>query len=68
MGDFSLKMTGDWNRAGLKLSTLSVKLHHSFEAQLMEDGQFVLKKMRDHIDKQDLGWTPLSERTVKKVR
>ena len=60
----SLQMTGDWNRAGVYMKNLAVKLKPSFEAQLYEDGQFVLEKMRDHIDSQDLNWTPLAERTV----
>ena len=60
----SLTLRGDWNRAGLYLQNLAVKLKPAFEAQLMEDGEFVLQKMRDHIDKQDLNWTPLAERTV----
>lgn len=60
----SLKMTGDWNRAGLHLQNLAIKLKPAFEAQLWEDGHFVLGKMRDHIDHQDLTWTPLSERTI----
>ena len=60
----SLQMTGDWNRAGIRLKNLAVKLKPTFEAQLYEDGEFVLEKMRDHIDSQDLNWTPLAERTV----
>lgn len=59
-----LEMTGDWNKAGLYLRNLAVKLKPAFEAQLYEDGEFVLEKMRGHIDRQDLSWTPLSERTV----
>ena len=61
---FTLTMTGDWNKAGLFLQNLAVKLKPAFEAQLWEDGQFVLEKMRGHIDSQDLSWTPLSQRTV----
>ena len=64
MSDMSFKLTGDWNRAGLFMKNLAVKLRPAFEAQLWEDGQFVLQKMRDHIDNQDLNWTPLAERTV----
>lgn len=61
---FSLQMTGDWNRAGVYLRNLAVKLKPAFEAQLYEDGEFVLDIMRDHIDSQDLNWTPLADRTV----
>ena len=59
-----LEMTGDWNKAGLYMRNLAVKLKPAFEAQLWEDGQMVLEKMRGHIDSQDLSWTPLAERTV----
>lgn len=62
--NLSLKMTGDWNKAGLYMQNLSVKLKPAFEAQLWSDGQFVLKKMREHIDNQDLNWIPLSEHTI----
>lgn len=64
MGDMSFKLTGDWNKAGVYLRNLAVKLKPAFEAQLLEDGNFVLEKMKDHIDNQDLSWTPLAERTV----
>lgn len=64
MGDMTLKMTGDWNRAGLHLSNLAVKLKPAFQAQFDEDGKFVLEKMQSHIDKQDLSWTPLAESTI----
>lgn len=64
MSDLTLEMTGDWNRAGLYLRNLAVKLKPAFEAQLWEDGQFVLKTLQGHIDSQDLSWTPLAERTV----
>lgn len=61
---FTLEMTGDWNRAGLYLRNLAVKLRPAFEGKLYEDGQLVLEKMRGHIDNQDLNWTPLSKRTI----
>ena len=34
MSDMSLKLTGDWNRAGVYLRSLAVKLKPAFEAQL----------------------------------
>ena len=64
VSSMKLEMTGDWNRAGLYMRNLAVKLKPAFEAQLWEDGQMVLEKMRGHIDSQDLSWTPLSERTI----
>lgn len=60
----TLQMRGDWNRAGLWLKNIAVRLKPAFEAQLMEDGEFVLKTMQDHIDNQDLSWTPLSSHTI----
>ena len=60
----TLQLTGDWNRAGIYMRNLAVKLKPAFEAQLYEDGEFVLEKMRGHIDSQDLNWTPLADRTV----
>lgn len=64
MSDLTLKMTGDWNRAGLYLQNLAVKLKPAFGGQLYSDGELVLDTMRSHIDNQDLSWTPLSDRTV----
>lgn len=63
-GALALQMTGDWNRAGIHMQNLVVKLKPAFEAQFMEDGNFVLNAIKDHIDRQDLSWTPLSQRTV----
>lgn len=63
-GNLGLKLTGDWNRAGLYMQNLAVKLKPSFEAQIWSDGHFVLEKMQGHIDSQDLGWTPLSPHTI----
>ena len=60
----SLKMTGDWKKAGIVLKHLSVKLYPAFELQLQKDGQFILETMKGHIDSQDLNWTPLAERTI----
>lgn len=64
MGDFKLQLRGDWNKAGIYLKTLAVKIRPAFEAKLMEDGNFVLEKMQGHIDNQDLDWIPLAKRTV----
>lgn len=64
MSDMLLQLTGDWNKAGVHMKSLAVRLKPAFEAQLWEDGQLVLEKMRGHIDNQDLNWTPLAERTI----
>lgn len=55
---------GDWTRAGAVLQGLSVNLFPAFKAQIQEDGQLLLKTVLGHIDNQDLGWTPLAERTI----
>lgn len=64
MGDLHLDMVGDWNKVGLHLKNLGVKLRPAFEAKFYDDGEFVLEKMRGHIDSQDLSWTPLSPKTI----
>lgn len=55
---------GEWTKAGIILQGMSVRLLPAFQAQLREDGEFILNTLRGHIDAQDLPWTPLSERTV----
>lgn len=55
---------GDWTRAGAILQGLSVSLLPAFKAQLQEDGKLILKTVLNHIDRQDLSWTPLAQRTV----
>lgn len=55
---------GDWTRAGVVLQGLSVNLVPAFKAQIEEDGNLILKTLIDHIDAQDLPWTPLAERTI----
>lgn len=59
-----LSKFGDWTKAGIVLQKLSVNLQPAFKAQLQEDGELFLKTVLDHIDKQDLSWTPLAQRTV----
>lgn len=55
---------GDWTKAGIILQALSTKLTPAYSVQLQEDGDFILEKLRGHIDAQDLSWTPLSEKTI----
>lgn len=55
---------GDWTRAGLVLQGLNVNLCPAFKAQLQEDGDLVLETIINHIERQDLNWTPLSDRTI----
>lgn len=55
---------GEWTKAGTVLQILNTKLVPDFQALLYDNGNLVLQKMKDHIDQQDLGWTPLSQYTV----
>lgn len=55
---------GDWTKAGVVLQGLSVNLCPAFKAQLQEDGELILKTVLNHIERQDLNWTPLADRTV----
>ena len=55
---------GDWTRAGVVLQGLCVNILPAFKAQIQDDGELVLKTMLDHIERQDLPWKPLSDRTI----
>lgn len=59
------KMFGDWKKAGVLLKKMSAGIFPFAEAQLLADGRLVLERMLEHIDNQDLNWTPLSEDTVR---
>lgn len=61
---FSIKLTRDWDKAVNFFNKIAIRLAPYFIAHLRENGEFVLEKMREHIDNQDLMWTPLSEKTV----
>ena len=64
MSDMKLELTGDWNEAGIYFKNLSVNLAPTFQAQMQEDGEFVLNTIKEHIDRQDLPWVPLSTKTI----
>lgn len=55
---------GDWTKAGIILQSLSRNITPAFSVQLKEDGDFILEKLKGHIESQDLSWTPLSEKTI----
>ena len=55
---------GDWGKAQKVLQKSSVNIYPAFEAQLQEDGELLLKTYINHIESQDLNWTPLSQRTI----
>lgn len=59
---------GDWVKAGTILQAVSVNLYPSFIAKIDEAGELMLQKVLDHIDSQDLSWTPLADRTVELKR
>jgi len=60
----SLQMTGDWKKAAILLKNLQTNLAPFMDGTLYEKGEFVLERLKEHIDRQDLMWTPLSQRTV----
>lgn len=59
-----LRKYGDWAKAGAVLRGLCDNLTPTFKAQLKEDGELILDTLKDHINRQDLNWVPLSEHTV----
>ena len=62
--EFTFGRYGDWSRAGVALRGISNNLTPAFKAQVDKDGEMVLKRMVQHIESQDLGWTPLNENTI----
>ena len=56
---------GDWNKCGMLLKALSVKLMPVASAKLYEDGKIVVEKVQGHIDSQDLPWSALADTTIK---
>lgn len=62
---FTLEKFGDWTKAGMTLQALAKNLKPTFQARLYEDSQLILQRMVEHIDRQDLGWTPLADTTVR---
>lgn len=59
-----MRMTGDWEKAGITLSTLADNLSPEFQKQVEKDAELVLRTLQNHIDSQDLPWQPLLPRTV----
>lgn len=64
MAGIGIETFGQWSEAGVVLKNISAKLNPTFQAQMTEDGEMILEKLRGHISAQDLGWTPLSDHTV----
>lgn len=60
----SIKKTGAWDKVPKILNGLRKNLVPAFVAQIQSDGELYLQTIIDHIDRQDLNWVPLSERTI----
>jgi hypothetical protein len=60
----SLHIIGDWQKAAILLRNLQTNLAPFMDGDLYKKGEFVLDRLKSHIDSQDLSWTPLSQRTV----
>lgn len=56
---------GEWDRVKSKLQTLPSDLKDAYEKGTRESGDYVVNKMQGHIYNQDLGWTPLKDKTIK---
>lgn len=60
----NVKTTGDWNIAISKLRDMATNIMPSSEQALDKAGEMTKELIQSHIDKQDLGWTPLSKRSL----
>jgi hypothetical protein len=60
----NLQMAGDWQKAAVTLKNIQNYLGPVMDAVLLENGELVLRRLQEHIDRQDLNWTPLSRKTV----
>ena len=60
-----MPLYGDWNILSMKLKTLHKSLTPHLTARLYENGELVLNTMIEHIENQDLDWSPLSENTIR---
>lgn len=61
-----MKKYGDWTKAGIVLNSITKNLYPMFQAVIDESGNIALKRMKEHIERQDLNWKPLSEYTIKR--
>lgn len=60
----SSRLEGDWDKASLMLMWLPGAVADMFHAKLYETGELVLERIKEHIDRQDLGWVKLAKRTI----
>lgn len=58
----NVKFTGDWNRLKKNLSRRNVK---ELTSAVDEQAKVLQKTIQGHIDRQDLGWSPLSKNTIR---
>lgn len=65
MGQYYLKMTGQWKEANNALKKLATELRPTLVAEVTSEGELVLDKLRGHIYSGDLGWSPLSPDTIR---
>lgn len=59
------KLTGDWNKLANKLTSLPSDIAQAKEQGLEKAGDETVKTIKGHLERQDLGWTPLDESTIK---
>lgn len=58
-------LTGDWKRAGITLKNLANKATDRSRRRLRTQGEEIRRAIINHIDNQDLNWTPLSPITIR---
>ena len=61
---FKWEKTGDWDLAEKVLTGLPGKIYPAFSAYVDEVGKLFIDTVVGHIDRQDLPWTPLAQRTI----
>lgn len=59
-----VQLTGQWSQAIQKLKSMSKNIMPCSESGALESADLTKTIIQGHIDKQDLGWKPLSKRTI----
>lgn len=60
----NVQLTGQWNDVIKKLNHMAKSIIHSAKDGAKDSGELTKNIIQGHIDKQDLGWKPLSKRTI----
>lgn len=60
-----LELTGDWQKANSYFNKLGAELYPAYVSQILSDGEYVVEKLKGHIDAQDLGWAPNAPSTIR---